>query len=263
MVSGAELILELSSSQRMDILQLLSATNLKASEIAKKLNTSIQAISRHVDRLHAAKLIEKNEDGIYKLTVIGNALLHQYPFFEFLGKYRDYFETHDFSGVPDHLLVRIGDLLNCDLETNTMKALQRSRDWAASMEKWVKGVTFTIPLEYYETVSKSMRNGATHKIVFGKNSVVPNGYYDHPRRKEWEQYIESGQIQEKIVESVPLVVGLSEKEAHLIFANKKLGYPDIKGIFFSKDPKFRKWCEDLVDYYWTLPEIKNFKLVEK
>ena len=263
MASGAELVSELASENRVKVIQLLSKSQLKASEIAKNLDMSIQAITRHIDRLHNSKLIQKDAAGRYHLTTIGNALLLQYPFFEFLSRYEDYFKDHDFTGIPEHLLVRLGDLLNCELETNTMKALQRARDWAANMKKWTKGITFTIPLEYFEVVEDSMREGATHQIVFGKNSVLPKGYYDHPGRKQWEKYIANGQVKEKIVESVPLVAGVSENEAHLLFANKTLGYPDTKAIFFSKDEKFRKWCEDLVDYYWTLPEIKNARLLEQ
>lgn len=261
--SGTELISELASENRVKILQLLSKSPLKTSEIAKSLDTSIQAITRHTDRLHNSKLIQKDAAGRYWLTTIGKALLLQYPFFEFLSKYEKYFEEHDFTGVPDHLLVRLGDLVNCELETNTMKALQHARDWAANMKKWVKGITFTIPLEYSEVVEDSMKKGATHQIVFGKNSIVAKGFYEHPGRKKWEKYIANGQIKEKIVENVPLVAGVSESEAHLIFANKDLGYPDTKAIFFSKDEKFRKWCEDLVDYYWNLPEIKNIRLTEQ
>lgn len=263
LTSGAELISELSSPQRMEILQLLSSSNLKASEIAKKLNTSIQAISRHIDRLHNVRLIEKTENGSYHLTTVGNVILQQYPFFEFLEKFKDYFETHDFSGIPSHLLMRIGDLVNCDLEMNTMKALQRSRDWAASMKKWERGVTFTLPLEYFDVVLDSVKNGTTQKIIYGTNSILPKGFSEHPARKKWLEFKKTGQVQEKIVKHVPLVAGVSENEAHLIFASKSLGYPDIKGIFFSKDPKFMKWCEDLVDYYWNLPEIKDFELIEK
>ena len=247
----------------MEILQLLSFSNLKASEIAKKSNASIQAISRHIDRLHNVRLIEKTEYGTYKLTTVGNVILQQYPFFEFLEKFKGYFETHDFSGVPDHLIARLGDLKNCELETNTMKALQKARDWAANMKEWEKGVTFTIPLEYFDEVLDSVKNGAIQKIVYGKNSIVPKGFSDYPARKKWLEYKKSGQVQEKIVKSVPLVAGVSENEAHLIFANKQIGFPDCKSVFFSKDPKFMKWCEDLVEYYWSLPEVKNFKLIEK
>lgn len=263
LASGADLISELASENRVKVLQLLSKSALKTSEIAKNLDTSIQAITRHTDRLHNSKLIQKDAAGRYLLTTIGKALLLQYPFFEFLSKYENYFEEHDFTGVPDHLLVRLGDLINCELETNTMKALQRARDWAANMKKWVMGVTTTMPLEYFDVVDKSLKNGATHKLVYGKNSVVPKGFYEHPGRKKWEKYIQSGQIQEKFIEYVPLVVGVSENEAHLLFANTNLGYPDNKSIFFSKDKKFRKWCEDLVDYYWNLPEVKNIKLTEQ
>jgi len=144
-----------------------------------------------------------------------------------------------------------------------MKALQHVRDWAANMKKWVKGITFTMPLEYFEVVEDSMQKGATHQVVFGKNSVLPKGYYTHPGRKQWEKYIANGQVNEKIVENVPLVAGMTENDAHLLYANSDLGYPDTKAIFFSKDEKFRKWCEDLVDYYWSLPEVKNARLLEQ
>lgn len=263
MASGTELISEMASPQRMEILQLLSDSNLKTSDIAKKLGTSIQAISRHVDRLHNVRLIKKTEEGTFHLTTVGNVILQQCPFFDFLEKFKDYFETHDFSGIPDHLIARLGDLRNCEFESNQMKGLQRARDWAAAMKKYVKGVTFTTPLEYFDVVSKSVENGATQKLIFGTNSVFPKRFSEYPARKKWLKYKKTNQVQEKIVEFVPLVAGVTENEAHLIFANKDLGYPDCKSIFFSKDPKFMKWCEDLIEYYWNLPEVKNFKLIEK
>jgi len=62
-------------------------------------------------------------------------------------------------------------ILNCELETNTMKALQHACNWTANMKKWVKGIT-TMPLEYFDVVDESLKNGATHKLVFRKTLLL-------------------------------------------------------------------------------------------
>lgn len=262
MSSGAELISELSSQQRVEILKLLSSSHLKASEIAKNLDTSIQAVSRHIDRLNNVRLIEKSEIGTYRLTTVGNVILKQYPFFEFLEKFKDYFETHDFTGIPDYLLIRLGDLANCEFEPNSMKSLQRSREWCMNMKKYLKAATYTTPLEYFDVVDESMKNGATQQMVFGTNSVFPKGFSEL-YKKRWAEYLKSGQAKIKIVKHVPIVLGLTENEAQLVFTNKKFGCIDANGIFFSKDLKFMKWCQDLFDYYWNMPEIENYTLIEQ
>jgi len=252
----------LASAQRLKILKVLESSEQKPSQIAIKMNSSIQALTRHLDKLVQTRHIEKTVEGKYKLTPIANAALLQIPFFEFLEKYKKHFTSHDFTGIPEHLLARLGELLNCELEENLMKAIQRTRDFCIKPSKFFYGSTYTVPLEFYDIVSENLKNGTRYKIVIGKNTILPKGFYEYPPRKEFLKYSQSGQVQEKIVEEVPINVVVTETEAHLIFANKNKRMPDGVAIFFSSDEKFRNWCLELFNYYWDLPEIQNYKIKE-
>jgi len=262
-MNGLNLLSDIASGPRLEILQILETSELKTSQIAKKMNTSIQALTRHIEKLIESKLVEKTPDGTYKLTSIAKVVLSQIPFFEFLDNHKEYFTTHDFIGIPDHLMVRMGELVDCDLEENVMEGMQRARDFCENAKESLQGATFTVPLEFFDAMIPNLKQGVHIKNTFGKNTIVSKGFSKYPARNEYLTYTNSGQVIEKIVEHIPLVVAITENECQLIFANKDLGYPDGKSIFFSKDPKFKKWCQELVDYYWNLPEVKDFVLIEQ
>lgn len=261
-VKKIDMISNLVSAQKLEILKILESSEEKPSQIAIKMNTSIQALTRHLDKLVETRYIEKTVDGKYKLTPIANVALLQIPFFEFLEKYKIHFTTHDFTGIPVHLVARLGELINCELEENLMKAIQRTRDFCIKPTKFFYGSTYTIPLEFYDVITKNLESGTNYKVVIGKNAVLPKGFHEYPSRKKFLKYSKSGQVQEKIVEHVPINVVVTETEAHLILANKEKGMPDGTAIFFSNDKKFRNWCLELFNYYWELPEIKNYKIKE-
>ncbi|WP_249111177.1 winged helix-turn-helix domain-containing protein [Nitrosopumilus sp. K4] len=258
-----DLLSSISSGPRLEILQMLRPAELKSSQIAKNMQTSIQAITRHLDRLSESKLIEKTVTGTYRLTPIADVLMLQIPLFEFLENNKEFFSTHDFSGIPPHLVSRLGDLTNCEYEGDVMKSMQRARDVCANAKKSLVGATFTVPLELYDVVLENLKQGGYSKLVYGKNTIVSKGFSEYGPRKEYLKYAESGQVEEKIVENIPISVAVSENECHMLFANKGLRIPDCKGVFFGKDPRAIAWCSDLVDYYWRMPAIEGYALKEQ
>lgn len=258
-----DLFSSLSSGPRLEILHMLKSSELKSSQIAKNIQSSIQAITRHLAKLVESKLIEKTVTGKYRLTPIADILMLQIPLFEFLENHKEFFSTHDFSGIPPHLISRLGDLVNCQLETDLMKSMQHSRDLCANAKKSLISATFTVPLEYYDTILENLEQGGYSKIIYGKNTIVPKGFSEYLPRKKYLEFLKNGQLEEKIVEHIPIVVSASDNECQILFANKELGIPDCQSVFFSKDPKFMQWCRDLVDYYWNMPAIENYALKEQ
>jgi len=258
-----DLISSLASGPRLEILQMLNSSELKSSQIAKNMQSSIQAITRHLDKLSESKLIEKTIDGTYQLTPIANVLMLQIPLFEFLENHKEFFSSHDFTGIPLHLISRLGDLVNCEIENDVMKSMQRARDVCANGRNSLFGATFTVPLEFYDTILENLEQGGYCKMVYGKNTIVPKGFSEYLPRKKYLDFSKSSQVEEKIVEHIPVSVAVTENECHILFAHKELGIPDCKGVFFSKDPKFMQWCKDLFDYYWSMPAVENYALKEQ
>jgi predicted transcriptional regulator len=95
---------------------------LKLSHISKRLDMTVTEASRHLQRLSEAKLVEKDVEGLYKLTPFGELTLSLLPSFDFISKHRDYFTTHTISHLPHEFINRIGDLLNCTFTDDVMVA---------------------------------------------------------------------------------------------------------------------------------------------
>ena len=261
-MTGIDILSDISSGPRLEILKILQEKSLKASVLSKKMKTSIQAISRHLDKLVESNLIEKTSSGEFNLTTIAKIALSQIPFFEFLSKNKTYFEDHDFTGIPDHLISRMGDLVNCKLEPDFMKSIQMAREFCMDANEFIYSATCTLPMEVFDIFIKKKKNFQWHN-VYGSNTIVAKGFSKYPARKNFLESFNSQQVGEKIVKNIPIIVAVSEKGCQLLFSNKKFGQADGKGgVFFGSDKKSIQWCMELADYYWNMPEIKNFTLKE-
>jgi len=262
-MSGIDILSNIASGPRLQILQSLQESPLRASEIANKTNSSIQALSRHLDILGESKLIEKNSKGEHQLSSIGKVALSQIPFFEFLSKNKDYFDEHDFTGIPEHLVSRIGDLVNCKLEPDFMKAVQTARDFCINAKKFIYSATCTLPMELFDILLEKEK-GFQWKNAYGSNTIVSKGFSKYPARKKFIESHDPNLIEEKIVKHIPIIAVVSENGCQILFANKKLGQIDGKGgAFFGNDEKAIQWAKELVDYYWNHPAIQNFTLKEQ
>ena len=263
MTKEPSLISEISSIPRLEILRLLNDSPLKTSQIAKKTSSSIQGSKRHLERLTTSRLIQKHPDGNFTITSLGYAMLLQVDFFDFFRRHEAFFSNHSLDGIPESLIRRMGELINCEYEPNTMRGLQRSRDMIANNKEWACGMAAIIPLEFFDEMIPVLKKGVKHRIVFGKNTIVPHGFDTHPSRvNEWLLAKKKKQVEEKFVESIPINMVVTESEAMAVFFDND-GHLDAKSMFFGKDQLFRKWCMDLVDYFWNfVPEIPEFKLRE-
>ena len=67
----AKYFLEVSSEQRLKIIQLLSQKEYRLSELAKKLEATTPEVHRNLDRLEKSGFIMKNLGGNFELTTLG------------------------------------------------------------------------------------------------------------------------------------------------------------------------------------------------
>lgn len=253
----------ISNPTRLEILLKLQQDSMKLGNIAQGMKMTIQAIQKHIDKLAKSGLIEKDMEGVFSVTPIGKITLEQIPSFQFLSKNRKYFDNHTFEGIPQSLSLRIGDLYNSEFIGDQMKAWQHNREMCLTNEEYLDSATITIPLEFFDITKLTLKQGVKYRIIFGKNSFVPKGYYEYPERKCWDEAIKKGQVKEKYIEHMPITTVITEKESLLVFSNKHLGEPDTIGEFTGNDSVFKKWCGDLFEYYWNeVPSVKPFKLKE-
>jgi predicted transcriptional regulator len=96
--------------------------------------------------------------------------------------------------------------------------------------------------------------GVKVRTILGKNTIVPKEIIDSGKNMKPDEKL----IEERLIESVPISIYISHKEAGIIFPNLKEEV-DMNTLHQSEDPDFRNWCEDVFEYYWSQGGRLNFK----
>ena len=231
-----DLLFELSSDERMTILNNLSVEALKLSHLAQRQDMTVTETSRHLQRLSDAELINKDSEGLYRVTPYGRLILSLLPSLGFVSDNRAYFQEHDTSVLPPEFITRFGELssftFNEDTITNLvhhMKILEESEEYC-----WTAANQFHLgapPL-----VGEALKRGVDLRTILPTEVTPPPGF------KPAEG------VQRRTLPGFNLVVIASEKEA-------VLGLPYLSGKmdhaqYFSTDTGFLKWCKDLFLHYW-------------
>ncbi|AKB26064.1 hypothetical protein MSMTP_2595 [Methanosarcina sp. MTP4] len=105
------------SDKRKDLLLLLMEEPRNIDEIKDILNVTSSAIMTQIKILISQGLIT-HEDDLYKLSDIGKVVVKKMiPLLKTLGVFsenKDYWENHNISAIPPHLLDKIEDLGHCE-----------------------------------------------------------------------------------------------------------------------------------------------------
>jgi len=94
---------------------------MRLADLRRAVNSNAPNTSSKAKDLTAMGLVER-EGGDYRLTPYGRAVRNKSEeFFQFYAtyeKFKDFWSTHDTSGIPDFLWARIGELNNSELVRN-------------------------------------------------------------------------------------------------------------------------------------------------
>lgn len=232
------LLFELSSKERMDILMRLRDSNLRLTEISRSQNLSPPETSRHLQRMSEDLLINKDEDGRYHLTSYGGLVLSQIPVLDFISNNNGYFSERDYSGIPYEFIGRMGELFKAEYYSepadglnNIERILNEAHDFIYLTSN--KIVTSITPL-----IARKIGKDFDFKAILPR-ATIDMVASDH---------------------SIPLGLQLrfSDNINILVIATDRIsgfGLPDRNGKldysgFIGTDPKLKKWCKDLFQYYW-------------
>ena len=104
----SDFFLELANESRLKILFALNNKGSNLTQISRILKLSLPETSRHLTRLKTAKLIRKNNEGIYHISDFGQIVLHLLPSYNLIYQNRDYFLRHSLFAVPGSRAVLVG-----------------------------------------------------------------------------------------------------------------------------------------------------------
>jgi len=240
---------ELAGELRRNILFKLNEKQLRLTQLAKELDATVQEVHRNVNRLIYAGLVKRDSDGLLSLTTYGKSVLTQIPSFEFLAKYKQYFEEHTFGDLPMKFVQRIGALNNSELVNGVVAVLERWKSMYANAEEYIMELMAQVPLDLIEPLVARVREGIKFSYIFGYNTIVPKGRSEILKRVNWQEYIRKGIVERRMCDKVDVMVIVTDKQAAVLFPDQS-GETDLNHMLFSNDSLFHEWCLDFFRYKW-------------
>ncbi len=167
--------LAICSELRRKILVALMDGKKALSELRKTLEVSSTTAIHALRDLEKNKLIFEDEKRNYGLTKIGEIIALKIVDFvdavDVLQKHEEFWLTHDLSGIPPHLMERVGWLRNSNVvKIDVLDIIKAHTTYISFIEKakWIKGVSSIYspdyPMVFEELVKK---NVDTHLILNG------------------------------------------------------------------------------------------------
>jgi predicted transcriptional regulator len=230
------LLFELSSEERMGILFNLKAAKMKLSDLSRKRKLTATEASRHLQRLSEAKLIQRDADGFFSLTGYGELSLSLLDSLTFTSANREYFLSHDASGLPGEYKSRLGDLGVCSFQGDVISTLAYDEDMFRAADSYVWAIADQFHYSARPIVEEKIRLGVDFRSIFPENVVPPKGF------KPAEG------VARRVLPKVDFHIIVTDKEAAfgLPFMDGRMDYAQ----FASKDDRFREWCHDLFQFCW-------------
>jgi predicted transcriptional regulator len=260
--------IELSNSQRLQIINALTNSSMNLTLIAKHLGITMQEAHRNFNRLMDAGIVSKDSSGSYSLTTFGNTIVTQIPSINFLSKNKKYFSDHYFADLPMKFVQRIGSLESSKFIQGLVAVIEEIKEMYRYSEEYIYGMIPQVPLDLMEVAAKTVKE---RKIKFNyilpKNAVIPKKGKDFLNEINYPELLKKGLVERKMIEDVRVSVVLNEKKALVMFPSIK-GETDMNGAFSNSIHKennklFHEWCLDYFRYCWLSSKpFDNAKLRE-
>ena len=166
--------LELASEQRLNIIQNLNQENYTISRMAKKLDATVPEVHRNFSRLLKSGLIVRNADGTYNLTVFGDTVCQQIPWIVFLSNNKTYFAEHNYDGMPEKFVHRIGELSNSKIINGYVRVLETWNNIYKNAEKYIYNILVDVSYnsELVDTLIKKLESNIKIQSIFSEFAIV-------------------------------------------------------------------------------------------
>ncbi|MHA7646521.1 helix-turn-helix transcriptional regulator [Nitrosopumilus sp. S4] len=245
----AKYFLEVSSEQRLKIIELINEKEYKLTELAKKLDATTPEVHRNLERLEKSGFIIKNSTGRFVLTTLGQMILGISPNLGFIIKNKKYFLRHPINSLPQKFVSRMGDLFESKLVSSYVKVFEYWKDIYKNSQEYIYNILYEVPYfdEFVNPIHNKLSQGIKVKSIFYEKALVTDSRNDV--LKKFKKFIDNGDIQRMMTKNVGAAVILNEKQACLIFPNND-GKLDAGFAFTSEDPLFHQWCFDYFNYSW-------------
>jgi predicted transcriptional regulator len=247
--------IELSNSQRLQIINALKNCSMNLTLLAKHLGITMQEAHRNFNRLMDAGIVSRDSNGSYSLTTFGNTITTQIPSINFLSKNKNYFSDHYFGNLPMKFIQRIGSLDDSKFIQGLVAVIEEIKEMYRHSHEYIYGMIPQVPLDLIEVAAKIvMERKIKFNYILPKNAVIPKKGKDFLNEINYPELLKSGLVERKMIDDVKVSVVLNEKKALLMFPSIK-GETDMNGAFSNSIDResnklFHEWCLDYFRYSW-------------
>jgi predicted transcriptional regulator len=247
--------IELSNSQRLQIINALKNASMNLTLLAKHLGITMQEAHRNFNRLMDAGIVSRDSNGSYSLTTFGNTIMTQIPSINFLSKNRNYFSDHYFANLPMKFVQRIGSLDNSNFISGLVAVIEEIKELYRHSQEYIYGMIPQVPLDLMEVAARTvMERKIKFNYILPKNAAIPKKGKDFLNEINYQELLKKGLVERKMIDQVKVSVVLNEKKALVMFPSVK-GETDMNGAFsnsFDRENNklFHEWCLDYFRYSW-------------
>lgn len=233
------LMFELSHPERLHILHILEQKPMRLSQISKKLKITTAEVSRHLDRLSKAKLIERDSESNFFITPFSSIILAEVARFDFMTDNIDFFLNHDLSLIPGHLHW-LGSMATGEFTKGTLETSSLIKDISVNAEDYIYVISAEVMRGMVEIDCKRHDDGILYKKIYPEDADIPEEYST--------RLGESFEI--KTLENIPTGLKMSEKMGGVALRDAA-GKVDYSMALVGEHETFRRWVKAIFDYYWS------------
>jgi len=223
--------------------------------------------SRNTTILHAIKdmievdLITRSSKG-YHLTNLGKMQAHlldyMINFAASLDENREFWLTHDISGIPLELIQKIGMLVQSDVVTADHVALLKAQEYFMEKvidSKEVFGVSPIIIPGYAETIIKCVESDAKVELILTDN-IIDIVFKEHKNSIQTLVNFENFNLY-RIKNDVKVAFTVTEEHLYLGLFRLDGSY-DMGNDLFCTGKNSTMWGKELFNYYRDIAELVKY-----
>lgn len=248
------LLFVLASKDRLTIMQELSRGRLRLTDVAKRLNASVQEVSRHLSRLSSMRLVERDGNGYYRLTMLGSITMRMLQQFKLVLEDGDYFLTHDVSFLPEESINGIGEIAEHEHSSNLADVLNGTEKMIEEAEEYILLISDQMIIKP-EFIAKSIidyNKDVEIRAILGAGSMSSGEY------RKIKSIFHDKKVSIRFMNNIRFAMAINERRAGLCFPHIN-GRIDFTYSFKSSDRTFHRWCKDTFEFYWARCSMKSFQ----
>jgi len=245
--SLCDLFFEFSNEDRLRMLRRLQSDHMTVTALSRELGLTTQETSRHLARLGETGLTVKNPNGTHSLTGYGELSLTQIEGFKFTSNHRDYFQSHDLTGIPSEFVSRIGELGNARYIDDIMVIFHLIEQLGKDSQEYIYRLTDKYIITAIPAWEEALSRGVEFRLLEPTNIVVPPEF---DRGEVIAEAVDDGRFKIRMIDEVNVFLALNESKVAAISFPTNQGRMDYRG-FVSDDPLVHAWAKDLYETCWA------------